>query len=485
LASTGSCLWGSFHFDDYSLFSGSLWTPWLIRPLTYLTFWINRTLGGSDPIGYHAVNLALHAASALLLLAALTRLIAPRAALIAVAIFAAHPFAAETVNYVFARSSLLETVLCLACLLDWTKGRFGRATAWFAAALLAKEECVAFPLFLLVMHISLARERRERKWILAMLALAAAEGVHILLATAATPGSGAGLQSGVSWSAYALAQGIVILRYLRLLALPWGFSVDPAVEIPSVALGLGAWIAVVALAALAARRFTRARAGLWFLGGLLLLLPSSSVLPAADLMADRRMYLPMIAFAACAGLLLEKMRPVVLVPGLAALVALSFIRTGTWRTEESLWRDAMEKAPDKVRPKIQLARTLDPKSALELLEQARRTAPEDPVIASEEGRVYLNSGNPQMALGAFGRALALSPRDAAALNNRGAALLALGQRDAARLDFERALAIDPCEFDARLNLLRMGIAQASPGTCRYSPEQETALRRAEAAATPK
>ena len=37
----GGCLWGSFHFDDYSLFSADLWRPFDIRPLTYLTFWVN------------------------------------------------------------------------------------------------------------------------------------------------------------------------------------------------------------------------------------------------------------------------------------------------------------------------------------------------------------------------------------------------------------------------------------------------------------
>jgi Tfp pilus assembly protein PilF len=62
------------------------------------------------------------------------------------------------------------------------------------------------------------------------------------------------------------------------------------------------------------------------------------------------------------------------------------------------------------------------------------------------------------------------------MNNRGVALLALDQKEAARADFERALAIDPCQFDARLNLLRMGISKPAPSRCRYSAEQSAALR---------
>src|SRR5262249_18715198 len=153
----------------------------------------------------------------------------------------------------------------------------------------------------------------------------------------------------------------------------------------------------------------------------------------------------------------QRVRPTALSAVLAILIALSFARTQTWRTEESLWSDAVAKAPDKVRPKIQLARAVEPAHALELIEQAMKLAPDDPRLPAEEGRIYLNSGRPQQALVAFGRALALAPNSADALNNRGAALLGMGQTEAARQDFERALAANPCQFDARLNLKRLGI----------------------------
>ncbi|MDQ2945773.1 MAG: hypothetical protein M3Y27_07500, partial [Acidobacteriota bacterium] len=60
LCAFGASLAGSFHLDDYSLFSQDLWRPLDIRPLTYFTFWINHELGGQNPVGYHAVNLGLH-----------------------------------------------------------------------------------------------------------------------------------------------------------------------------------------------------------------------------------------------------------------------------------------------------------------------------------------------------------------------------------------------------------------------------------------
>jgi len=273
-------------------------------------------------------------------------------------------------------------------------------------------------------------------------------------------------------------QGEVILRYFRMLVLPWGFTVDADFPVRAIWLGILAWLMVLGLAIFAWSARNRSQAGIWFLGGLVLLLPSSSIFPANDLAADYRMYLPMIGFAGCIGVLLQRVRPVYLAPAFLALMCLSFARTLTWQTEEFLWADAVEKAPEKIRPRIQLARASEPARSLEILEQAQRMAPEDPRIPSEEGRVYLSLGNPGQALVEFGRALALAPRSAEALNNRGAALLALNQRDAAAQDFERALALDPCQFNARLNLHRLGISMALPSQCKFTAEQKEALRRA-------
>jgi len=162
-----------------------------------------------------------------------------------------------------------------------------------------------------------------------------------------------------------------------------------------------------------------------------LLLPSSSVFPAADLAADRRMYLPMIAFVGLAQGRIKYLIPVFLI--------LSIIQTQAWMSGESLWKQAADQAPNKIRPKIHLARSVDPARALPILQQAKSFAPDDPQVATELGRVYAMSGSPEKALTEFGRALALSPNNAQALSNRGVALELLKQNDAAREDFRRAL----------------------------------------------
>jgi hypothetical protein len=316
LFSFGRAIQAPFHFDDHALaLDPAITSPggglavWRIsqtRPLTYFTFWLNHRLGGANPAGYHAVNLAIHLMSSFLVMLCLRRLMPPRAALIAAFVFAIHPVQTEAVVYVFARSTLLSSCLTYASLYYWLIGRHWLAVAWFAAALLAKEEVAAFPVFLALLHVTISANRRERAPMAAMLLLAIAAVVRVAIVAAYTPGSGAGSQSGIAPFDYFLTQGYPILRYLQLLAVPVGFTVDPEIEILRDWRGLVCWLTVAALAVIALRFAGRARAGFWLLAALILIAPTSSILPAADLAADRRLCLPMLGFSAIVGLLLER-----------------------------------------------------------------------------------------------------------------------------------------------------------------------------------
>jgi tetratricopeptide (TPR) repeat protein len=222
------------------------------------------------------------------------------------------------------------------------------------------------------------------------------------------------------------------------------------------------WIAILAWAALAGVCLIPFRARFWFLLGLLLLAPSSSILPAADLAADRRMYLPMVAFCACAGILLESVDRRAVGAIVLGLMAISIRYSILWTNPELLWREAARLAPDAVRPRIQLARALPPQQGLDEL----KDAPDDELTATERGRLLLTLGRPGEALSAFGRALALNPSDARAISNRAVALAALESRDAAIAEFQRALEHDPCLSDARENLSKLGVQSTVPGSCR-------------------
>lgn len=435
---------GVFVFDDYSLLAkppqwADLWHLEQTRPLTYLSFLLNQAVGG-----WHLFNLAAHLVCVWLLDRIARRVLPADIAWVAPFVFAVHPLLSEPIQYVFARSSLLATLFCLAALYAWTRDRPWQAVAWFVPALLAKEECVAFPL-------ALALFRPVWSPIGTMLALSLAAGLRVLYATKVIAGAGSGFDAGVSPGEYFFAQGTVIWSYLLRCVFPFGLTLDPAAPTLGFEAGVLGWVLLALSTGLVLWRGHPA--GRWFVFGLILLFPSSSVLPAADLLAWRRMYLPMAAFSLAAAYLL----PVRAVPALVLVLAfLSGARALVWRSEVGLWQEAAAAAPEKVRPRLQLARLASPADALVILTAAEQIAPGDPAIASAKGKAFLQQGDAARALAEFGKALARRPNDPKAILNRGVALEALGQFEAARADFLRALERDPCQLQARENLLRVG-----------------------------
>lgn len=483
LAAFGITVAGAFVFDDFALFSDSAITSsmgWLdcwrltqTRPLTWLTFWANYQLGGQQPLGYHLVNLLLHLAVVWLVWDVLGRKIPLPAALIATALFAIHPLLTEPIGYVFSRGTLLAAIFSLLAWRNWVDQKPWRAALWFGVAMLAKEESAALPLFFALEDWSQSRRLRLPP-LAAMLGLALAFGLRVIWAIQITPGAWAGAKAGVTPVQYLGAQGPVILRYLRMTVLPWGFSIDPEIAIPSLGVAVAAWALIAILVGFALRYWS---VGFWFIAALILLVPSSSIFPASDLAADRRMYLPLVMLSAGAGLLLSRVDRRVVIGLVIAFAAISIRYSALWARPGALWAEAVRLAPNKMRPRIQWARAIRPANGLKVLEEAKSIAPDDPAVYSEMGRILLQMGRADQALGAFGQALALDPGDPMAMSNRGAALMALGANEAAKGDFERALSISPCLFETRLNLTRIGVRSPAPQECRFTEEQKNQLSR--------
>ena len=464
---------GTFAFDDHSLFAdpavvpGDAWRQWVqlaqTRPLTYVTFWLDFHLWGHNPLGFRLTNLLIHLGATAFLYLSTRKLFNDPTARIAAALFALHPLAHEPLLYIFARSSSLSALFCLLALWRWVEEKPWQATLAFACSLLAKEEWVAFPLALLL--IDFAREHKP-KWlqIAAMLALSAAAGARVLYATKLIAGSGSGFgQSTTPWK-YFLTQGHAIPGYLWRLLIPVRMSIDPARPSDSLEGAVFAWTVLALTLTIASWFWAKStQPGFWLIPAWLLLLPSSSIFPAADAVAYRRLYLPMALIAIAFALIGTKYPK----PAFALILlwtAFAAARRSTWQSDVALWREAAELAPTQTRPLLQLARLTPRDEALRHLDKAKLLTPADPEVASERGRVWLESGDAAQALAEFGRALALAPTNARHIQNRGAALLALGQSEAAKADFLRALQRDPCLKPARENLVRLGV-QPPPDTC--------------------
>jgi hypothetical protein len=143
------------------------------RPLTLLLWWAGDRLWAGAPLGFHVMNLALHAACSLLVFALGKRLTGSgRAALLAALLFALHPLHVEAVAWsccfhdpLCAALSLLSLLLLEVHLSGGSApGRrlaLGGALAAFALALLAKEAALSLPGFV-VLRLALLPGGRRR-----------------------------------------------------------------------------------------------------------------------------------------------------------------------------------------------------------------------------------------------------------------------------------------------------------------------------------
>ena len=125
------------------------------RPLVTLSFALNYLVGHDHPLGYHAVNVLLHALnSALVFLLLFAFFDSLGGALIGGALFAVHPIHTEAVAWISGRAELLACAFLLAAWLLYlrSKQREGRSPAvlvaaslgCYFAALLSKENALVF-----------------------------------------------------------------------------------------------------------------------------------------------------------------------------------------------------------------------------------------------------------------------------------------------------------------------------------------------------
>ena len=135
-------------------------------PLTATAYWLQFRIWGLNPLGFHLVNIALHALSALLVWRVLVQLRVP-GAMFAAAIFALHPVNVESVAWITQLKGILSLLLSLLSvwfyLLYEQQGkqwRFALSLAAFLLSTLAKGIALTLPVVLLACSLVAARPNR-------------------------------------------------------------------------------------------------------------------------------------------------------------------------------------------------------------------------------------------------------------------------------------------------------------------------------------
>jgi tetratricopeptide (TPR) repeat protein len=529
---------GPFLFDDNALpfalpnFDAPL-SVWVhgVRPLLMFTYWWNVRLSGTDTFSYHLVNLLFHCLAGGLMFLIIRRLVdwagveAPKRDLLAVfaaAVFLLHPVDTEAVAYLAGRSDGLSVLLVLAAYALFLYRRRA-AVSWanavalfliFGASLLAKEDAIVLPaLFLLTDFwwnpgFSFAGILRNWKLYVPMVIAGAAGVVFFLPLILHSGTAGFGLKD-LTWYQYFFTECRALFVYPLLFVFPvhqsadWNFAMSKTIFDRGAIFGLIALLAL-ALAAWHYRRTFRL-ASFGFFTYLLLMAPTSSILPIRDAVAERRLYLSMLGLLLIAVDLLARVRVGRKVLAVACSVAVlilsaaTYARAGVWADEQALWEDTVKATPENPRAHFQLASAYyntgrcdlasseyqktaqlwgprydllvdwalaydclnQPDAALAKLKQAAALDATAHVY-SQIGMIYGKRSQWAQAMEALATAEKLDPNFAATYAYKGLIHTALNQPQAAIQDYQRALAIDP-----KFQPAREGLAQAQARLARH------------------
>ncbi len=428
-----------------------LWKIWFSKetdqyyPMVFTSFWLEKSLWGLNPLGYHFVNIILHAANACLLGLILARLKLKSAWLIA-GIFALHPVHVESVAWITERKNVLSGFFFLLSLLSWLRyeekgkmSRYAMALAAFVLALFSKTVACSLPVVILLL-----RWMRGEKWnwkVAVELAPFFISGLGMGLVTVFHERGHVGA-SGAEWN-FSIAERLILAGRI-----PWFyvsklvFPLDLMFIYPRWKLDAGQiaqWLPAVGLVALSAalwlKRNAIGRAPLAALVAFIVVLFPAlgffNVYPMRySFVADHFQYLASIA-ALC--LIVE---PLALrfagsdapwsrtgersiIKKSAAIVILCLLAALTWKqgwiyaSEKTVWEDTAQKNPGAI------------------------------IAYNNLGAIYMQEGNLRGAEALFRHITSVMPDNAEAHHNLGDVYIGLGDLDSAAEHLRQSMALNP------------------------------------------
>lgn len=459
-------------------------------PLTLTTFWLGYHLWGLQPLGYHLVNVLLHALSANLLWVALRRLRVP-GGWWAAAIFALHPVHVESVAWITERKNVLSGVFYLAALLAYLRfcpldgsrrtdsrrwGPYGLALLLFICALLSKTVACSMPAAIVLL---LWWKRDRLRWadvlpLVPLFLIGAAMGLHTALLEKEHVGA-TGSAFAFSFLERCLIAGRALWFYPQKLLWPAKLTF----MYPQWRIDAGLWwqyvYPVAAVALIVMLWLLRRRIGKGPLVALLLfggtLLPALGFIDVYPMrysfVADHFQYMASIGVITLltAGICVAAERATPrkhLLPVwgrlsggilLCVLAGLTWYQGKSYADLETLWRDTLAKNP----------------SAW--------------MAHNNLGIVLAKRGNLIEAADHFSAGLRLKPDDVETHNNLAGVMMAVGRLDQAIDHLTEALRLKPDYADALYNMgraqaLRQNFGQAAAhyrAVLRLSPDRLDAL----------
>jgi Flp pilus assembly protein TadD len=428
-------------------FHASLWIP-----LTWISFMADVSLFGLNPGAMHAVNLAWHVASTVLLFFTFRRMTGNLwASAFVAALFGLHPLNVESVAWVAERKSVLNAFFWFVAIAAYAryveKPRvlpYLAALAGMAMALMAKPMAVTLPCTLLLLDAWPLNRLRTVNWLRLLL-----EKVPFFLLTVGScwitmhaPRKEAVVTAETLSIASRISNALVsYVVYLRMLVLPVNLGVFYPHPIQPQPLLAGAsavlLLAITAFALWSWKKRPYLLVGwCWFLGVLVPVIGLMQI--GSQARADRFCYVPEIGIFFAVTWLLKDLWPqrvmVLRVAGAAVLLAFALLTTRQvtyWQDGATLFEHTIAVTQNNAcayaNAGMHRAQAGDSVKAIQHFENSLRILPDQSMIWRELGIELGKIGQPQDAVKAFHMALRYTPTDMEAHYKLAIALQEIGR----------------------------------------------------------
>jgi len=510
----------SFHFDDYRFIAGnpviknihdliSIWNYYPCRFLTFLSLALNYHFNHLNVIGYHLVNLIIHLTTSVLvwwltLLTLSTPTLkndrishhAPMIAFFTGLVFVSHPIQTESVTFIWQRTASMATMFYLASLCLYIKSRLNSKKSYYTGSLIlaslamfTKETAFTLPLMILMFEYCFFNKEntgtlKRPVYLFPLMLTLLIIPITMILTKSTQSISAQEMQYAINGTTkinplhYFLTEFRVTVTYIRLAFIPINQNLDYDYPLYKNIFELPVLTSIVLIMAIlygAKQLFPQYRllsfSILWFL---VTLLPESGSYALGDVIVEHRLYLPLAGFSIfivgsifyIGGRNNIKAMMVALTLIIACNSMLAYERNKVWKSDLTLWDDAVFKSPQKARPYngrgLVYLKQGELGKALADFNKAVKYNPDYAEAYNNRGLVYGNQHNFPEALANFNKAIKIDPSDAQAYNNRGFIYATVGQFSQAVNEINKAIALNPDYADAYYNLGKIYSLQGKP-----------------------
>jgi hypothetical protein len=433
--------------------------PW--RAVTQISYGLTYFIFGFNASVFHLINVLIHIVNSVLVFG-ISRLLAKewlppdKVDIFSVAagvIFAAHPLHSEAIAYVWGRTSSLCALFYFGSLLMMLIG-FSKTDRkrilWFGCAIAAgilawktKEEAITLP-FVAAGIAALIGSRRTAAGLFILPFLLVAARLRTLLQLRSILAENSELASGGLTPALApiphflTSMKAAVCYYLKLYIYPVGQSADVYLKPVHDLSDPSFLLAIAVLAALIIFGIAMRSDRILVFGLLALLvspLISYALMPLADVVSERRIYIAGLGFAVVAAWIITRLprRGYAALAVIAAILgSITLLRVEVWADSLSLWKDAAIKSPTLARPHMNL------------------------------GMAYQAGGADDLAMSEYTQALTLNPRLAPVYVNLAGIYFNRNELDQSATALKKAMELSPSMPAPYLNLAQIALKRHDP-----------------------